>query len=221
MGNGYTDLTYQSAIGGEPLNTILLVYTMKKDEEDKFLNARTGNVEVVFGEEDTRNFTTSLISKSKYLLSAVWKSDKDITVTALYKDTEGLQTKEQTLEPLGRTTDITYWLLDTTYNELQLTELKFEGDNTSIEIQPLVQVDPVVDYLENDTIEFDKIVSAVQNLDSASLFKYNYMPEEDIVIRNPLQPLSFFESNHVYNPVCIPRAIIDDTYAEYVFVNNR
>ena len=216
MGNGYTDLTYQSAIGGEPLNTILLVYTMKKDEEDKFLNARTGNVDVTFVGQSTKEFTTSLISKSKYLLSVVCKSDKEITVTAVYNNTV-----EQPLDSLGRTTDITYWLIDTTSNGRLLTKLKFSGEDTSIEIQPLVQVDPVVDYLDNDEIEFDKIVEAVQKLDSASLFKYNYMPEEDIVIRNPLQPLSFFESNHVYNPVCIPRAIIDDTYAEYVFVNNR
>lgn len=228
MGSDYTDLTYQSAIGGDPINTYLLFYTLKDDAPEKYLNANSGNVEVLFSSDDAtpdsiieEKFTTSLFKDTSYLMTVVADEESSVTVNAYYGELGAEPTPEE-ITALNKSNNASYYMFSTTKGGADLSQVSFSAKvGTRIEIQPLVQVSPRDDYLTGTEVTFGEILKAIKDMDTANLFKYDYRPDEGIAINDPLVPLSFFESNHVYNPVCMPRAIVDAAYASYLFVNNR
>lgn len=68
------------------------------------------------------------------------------------------------------------------------------------------------------------IISKIQALDTKNKFKYNHIPSVDHLIKDPLDPISLFSVDHVYNKFSIARAEIDNSKpfdATFDIVNNK
>ena len=56
-------------------------------------------------------------------------------------------------------------------------------------------------YSDSDIL--DKIIEMATTTDAINKFDYSYVVPEDILIENPLDPLSFYENQHVCNNITI------------------
>jgi hypothetical protein len=114
-------------------------------------------------------------------------------------------------------------------NAVLRIDYKTTGDS------PVLRIDPMFRYLERDIfgaddetpkygITTDEILETVKDLDKPNKFDYTHLPESEKSISDPLDPVSMFSSNHVYNKFTIARATIDTrepSDASVEFVNNR
>lgn len=73
-------------------------------------------------------------------------------------------------------------------------------------------------------IDTETILSKIREIDVPRKFKYDHIPSEDIRIDDPLNPVSMFDSEHVYHDFTIARAELDISAphdASVIIVNNR
>ena len=59
------------------------------------------------------------------------------------------------------------------------------------------------DLIYDSDITFDEVQTKLASLDINNRYKYNYIPDESILIKNPLDPNSFLNANHIYNQFTI------------------
>ena len=63
---------------------------------------------------------------------------------------------------------------------------------------------------------FDDIRSKIQALDKDEEYNYMFIPKSNDLIENPLDPKSFWNSNHVYNEFIIPQLNFDELSFRYI-----
>ena len=73
-------------------------------------------------------------------------------------------------------------------------------------------------------IDTQRILRKIAELDVPGKFKYSHIPSVDVRIDDPLDPVSMFNDNHVYNKFTIARAELDSAKpydASFDIVNNK
>ena len=73
-------------------------------------------------------------------------------------------------------------------------------------------------------IDTKTILDKIHEIDVPRKFKYDHIPSDDIKIDDPLNPVSMFDSGHVYHDFTIARAELDTSAphdASVIIVNNR
>lgn len=64
--------------------------------------------------------------------------------------------------------------------------------------------------------EFDTVLEKIKALDTDEQFNYMFKPSANDLIENPLDPKSFWNSNHVYNSFIIPQLNFDELNCRYI-----
>ena len=76
-----------------------------------------------------------------------------------------------------------------------------ETERTTLIIEPLVK------FIQDTN--YNEYISTVKELDVEHIYDYAIDIDEDVIIKDPLSGLSFFNYNHIYNKFTIPFAQID------------
>ena len=73
-------------------------------------------------------------------------------------------------------------------------------------------------YNENPIFggEFNTVLEKIKALDTDEQFNYMFKPSANDLIENPLEPKSFWNSNHVYNDFIIPQLNFDKLNCRYI-----
>lgn len=91
-------------------------------------------------------------------------------------------------------------------------------------IKPLIRFDTQEDAYLKYNISYDDLIQKIKELDYDSKFKYDYVVDSSVEIKDPLQSVSFFDENHFFNLFTIARAQLrmsNTTPAYLEIVNNR
>ena len=93
-------------------------------------------------------------------------------------------------------------------------------------LNPLLEEIDNYKYLfETSDLDIKEVVfSQLRRYDYDGVFKYDYQPEEETYIKDPLSANSFFDVNHIANDYTIPRCelrLSDATNSKITIVNNR
>lgn len=86
------------------------------------------------------------------------------------------------------------------------------------------EIDGVLEYPPKYNIDTSRIFNTIRSLDAPGKFKFTHIPNVDVRIDDPLDPIRIFDSNHVYNKFSIARAELDSGKpydASFDIVNNR
>lgn len=82
----------------------------------------------------------------------------------------------------------------------------------------------VLEYSPKYQVTTEDILDKIKKIDTEGKFKYTHIPSIDVEIKDPLDPISTFNENHVYNKFSIARADLDNAKpydASYDIVNNK
>ena len=84
--------------------------------------------------------------------------------------------------------------------------------------------DGELEYTPKYQVTTEMLLNKIREIDVPGKFKYTHIPSIDVEIKDPLDPISMFNENHVYNQFTIARAELDSAKpydASYDVVNNR
>ena len=81
----------------------------------------------------------------------------------------------------------------------------------------------VLEAVPKYQVTTEQLLAKIREIDIPGKFKYTHIPSIDVEIKDPLDPVSMFNENHVYNAFTIARAELDSAKpndASYDLVNN-
>ena len=96
----------------------------------------------------------------------------------------------------------------------------FGGDVISTDSQGNQELECIPKY----QVTTKDLLEKIREIDIGGKFKYTHVPSIDVEIKDPLDPVSMYNDNHVYNQFTIARAELDGAApydATYDIVNNR
>ncbi len=129
---------------------------------------------------------------------------------------------------------ISLWCKCNSFNSLKLTcsnilisdissLLKFNISSTTVDLDDIKNpitytILDVFKYNNNDDLgdSFDEIRNKIKLLDRDEEYNYMFIPTDNDLIKNPLTPKSFFNSNHVFNKFTIPQMNFDALDYKYI-----
>lgn len=135
--------------------------------------------------------------------------------------------------PQGLTTPKVYYVkidssnIDTTTPRLRLEWSYISGsakDTDHILIRPIFKGIVNKDTMDKYNINEVDVLSSIRTLDGDDMFNYIYTIEEELLIKDPLEAKSFFNTNHIFNPFTISEGDLvtnRNTVSKISLVNNR
>lgn len=97
-----------------------------------------------------------------------------------------------------------------------LKSISIVVDNTHTGKPQTIIIDNLIPYTD---FQGDDVLKAVQTLDVDDVFNYAHIVDDDILIEDPTQPISFFDKNHIFNKYTIAK--IDTNQFDKVTLSNR
>lgn len=102
------------------------------------------------------------------------------------------------------------------------------------DVDSTVLVHPLFKYNERDMFNEGKgpkysitttdLETKIWDMDKVKKFDYTHIPSDDVLIKDPLNPQSLFDTNHVYNKFTLSKAMLNGYKLggfSTIFVNNR
>ncbi len=243
IGNAYTDISYVDGLGDRKTPSVLSYTLPKSNVNGVELNPETRNIEITL-EKDAVALDLELFKDASYLMPVYKSSNYKLEVKVYYNNPNGspfkdevvLQCKSDDSEKDG----IHYYVLDNPIidysaqegsidrksgfiSKISFKNITSDGTEVKCEVFPLTQIKHRTEYFKKYSLTEEEIISTIREFDIDNEFKYDYVPDEQVVISDPLSPASFFNEDNVFNGVCLPVAVLRESEgtASYLFLTNR
>lgn len=238
VGGKGIDISYLDSLGNRTASNLYLYQSNAQFDAYPFYLKDNGEVEVYMNNEsieilvnykENTPYIFSIFNPSDEIGFKLQQSINTNSNSTTYTPVMNLSLSSEDYLYRGRY----YFLLDS-----KALGLKFEFSDTSTidkltistimksELNPLIT--KMYDYLfiNPETREFDINVcyKGLKELDYDGIFKYDFQPDDELYIEDPLLSNTFFNSQHICNNYTIPRCtlrISDASDSKITVVNNR
>ena len=235
VGGSDIDISYLDGYGDRRTTELYLYHKSEAFYKDPFQIRDDGKIvgtynkfENVGGSYIARADVT-LDTNGSYILS-IQNTSELATLQVLYNDRTPLDSLNGGTSLLSNGT---YYIKLKNSVSAPITSITFKCNVTNVDDLSEGEcfiIDKLFKYTDNELFEekygysSDDMISLVQALDFENKFKYNYVVDEALQIKDPLVAKTFFDTNHVFNPYTIGKAetrMSDATDASINIINNR